>query len=109
MARIGTMESYTSVKSHPPTGSILRASNQCVSCHRAASRPARREPIVPRLVAVLSIVSMATLFQGQTPPPATGLVLGQIVDGSSGKPIAGVTVTLTATLPASPATASPPA
>lgn len=65
------------------------------------------------IVATLCLVAQALTGPAQDPPPppdpATALVIGTVVDGSNGKPIAGVVVTMTGmaafSVGATPATA----
>src|SRR5262245_20777194 len=83
------------------------------------SRPARRLALRSSLVALLVLSLAPSLLSRQIPspssagtqqnaPPATGLILGQVVDTGTGTPIIGAIVTLTtatlavavATLPA---------
>jgi Carboxypeptidase regulatory-like domain len=52
-----------------------------------------------RLIVALCLVSSGTLVQSrQGPPTSTGLILGQVVDGTSGQPLAGVTVALSGSI-----------
>src|SRR5262245_14364804 len=69
------------------------------------SGPARRLARRSVLVAVIALVSGPGLYGLQTPipdrqqsppPPATGLILGQVVDAASGRPVPGAIVSLAA-------------
>ncbi len=55
-----------------------------------------------------TIVAASAAAQTSAPaPPATGFILGRVVDGTTGKPIAGVTVTLAPPPPQSSGSTSP--
>jgi protocatechuate 3,4-dioxygenase beta subunit len=69
------------------------------------SGPARRLARRSVLVAVIGLVSGPGLYGRQTPipdrqqtpdPPATGLIVGQVVDATTGRPVPGAIVSLTA-------------
>ncbi len=76
------------------------------------SRPALRRARRLVLVAVVMLIVGPRLYGGQvpaqerqpsTPPPATGLIMGQVVDAATGKPVPGAVVTVT-TAPAAATT-----